>query len=74
MKTQTPKQQDEVSKEIKEAYRILQETFHLNQPESYLMPVALYNEIMKKMAYFERALTNARESRDMWKNKYEEKQ
>jgi len=60
----------EVMKEtIKELYRAMNEIARLNHPDVYLMPVSLYNEICKKIAYLDRALKNARESNERLKIK-----
>lgn len=56
------KKLDEEHIVIKEAYKNMAEIIKLNEPEVYLMPVSLYNEIMKKVIYLESALKEARKS------------
>jgi len=63
--------EDERIKEvIKETYRAMRETLEQNEPEVYCMPVSIYNAIMKKITYLERALEDSRKSRDNWKKGY----
>lgn len=57
--------------ELKESFKIMKTIVDENSPEVYKMPVLVYNEIMKKLVYLERALQQVRESRDNWKSKYE---
>jgi hypothetical protein len=62
---------DKPTQTIKDAYKNMLEIVKLNEPEVYLMPVSLFNEIMKKIGYLENALKDARQSRDNWRKKYE---
>lgn len=62
----------EETKIIKELYERMYESASINEPKIYLMPLNFYNEIMKKIAYLDRALKLSRGSRDMWKKKYDD--
>jgi hypothetical protein len=59
--------------EIKELYTKMLKIQEVNTPNYYVVPVSVYNIIMKKIVYLERALENARQSRDNWKKKVEGK-
>lgn len=58
---------------VKELYKKLVAIRDGNEPDVYVMPVVMYNEIMKKIEYLESALKDARKSRDNLKKKWREK-
>jgi hypothetical protein len=70
MTTKTPEPWET---EIKELYKKMLKIQEVNTPDKYIMPVEVYNIIMKKIVYLERALENARQSRDNWRSRVEEK-
>lgn len=64
---------------IKDLYKDLQETAELNHPEVYLMPKALFDQIIKRIGHLQDYLKEDRklkkqyrEERDNWKAKYQE--
>lgn len=64
--------EDEIFKkqveDIKEVYEDMESIIKMN-PQLYIMPKELYNEIMKKITHLGRELDRARKSRDNWKDK-----
>ena len=63
---------EETKQIIKELYNELLETARVNHPDVYLMPVSVYNKIVDRISYLDRALGSAKTSRDNWKKKYYE--
>ena len=62
---------DDWEVEVKAFYRAMLKIQEANDPDSYLIPKSVWNELMGKLQYFERALTLAKKSRDDWRKKYE---
>jgi hypothetical protein len=54
--------------DIKELYGDMESIIKMN-PQLYIMPKELYNQIMKKITHLGRELDRARKSRDNWKDK-----
>jgi hypothetical protein len=71
MNKQEQKQAEKEQKIIKSLFKDLIASAE-QMKEIYLMPITLYTSICSKINYLERALIEARDSRDKWKNKYKE--
>jgi len=66
-------EQDELAKqEVKDLYKKMFEIAKLNNPDIYLIPISLYNEIMKRLGHLEDYLKESRKNRDEWKKRYYE--
>jgi len=65
------KDMDDWAIKVKEFYAEMLKIKDANDPDSYLIPKSVWNELMEKLKYFERALTLAKKSRDNWRKKYE---
>jgi len=61
---------DDWAIKVKEFYAEMLKIQEANDPDSYLIPKSVWDELLKKLQYFERALVNAKKSRDMWMRKY----
>lgn len=53
-------QQEKTNKEVKEAFNLLLQTMAQSNPDYYLMPKSVWNNLVKKIQYFERALKQSR--------------
>ena len=58
---------EKAKKVIRELYNQMYSTLQNMNPDFYVMSIEHYNQIMKKIAYLERALSQARKSRDYCK-------
>lgn len=61
----------ELKHEIKKAYTDMAEIIKINQPEIYLMPIPLFNRIMKRIGFLESKINDLIKSRNMWRERYE---
>jgi len=61
---------DKQKEEIKKAYNLLIEIPKFNSADYYILPISVWNEIIKKIQYFEATLKETKISRDRWKEKY----
>ena len=62
----------QTKQKIRQLYKDLTEVAILNEPEAYVMPKALYEEIIRRVAHLDDYLREARKSRDNWRAKYYE--